>query len=168
MEKSIYTNKPQDPLNKASTIVRFGEGFIIFAGVIHILVVYSNMIFPDLLSIEMDTLRGSIMGVAFLWLSLGVRKRSSLIAIITLLAWGLDTLLKYAINSGIASGPLMTRSIIAMGLLIGIVGCLMFRSLPKPSESHKESIPKIGRVRIVIFSIFSVIGLGAAVSTLFI
>ena len=163
MSKSI--NEPQRALDRANGIAEIGERIVIFIGILHIIIVYSNILFPDFLPIDMDTLRGSIMGVLLLWLSLGIRRRSGVIAVITLLAWGIDTLLKYVINSGIASGPLFTRSVIAIALLVGIVGCYMFRALSKSNEN--DSIPTISYARIITFSVLSVVGIMATVTLIF-
>ena len=145
-------------LNKANTIAEAGERIVIFAGIIHIIIVYFHLLLPGFLPIDMDPFRGSIMGVLFLWLSLGIRKRNREIAVITLLAWGVDTALKYILNAGIASGPLLIRSSVAIGLCIGIVGCFMFRALLKSNRYNEVfsneiigSIPKIGHARIVAF-----------------
>jgi len=156
--------------NKATKISEVGESVVLFAGVIHIIIVYSHLLFPGFLPIEMDILRGSLMGVLFLWLSLGIRKRNRAIAILTLVAWGVDTILKYVLNSGIAFGPLFIRGSVALGLLIGIVGCCMFRALLRSNKDNEEfsneikgSISEISRARIITFSILSVVGLGAFV-----
>jgi len=129
-------NKERRSLYEVNKIVRASEYFIIIVGVIHLVVIYANWLFPDLLRIEMDPLRGSLMGVLLLWLSLGVRKRNSFIAILVMITWIADTVLKAILNSGLASGPLMIRSTIAIGLLISIVGCLKFRALLKSSENE--------------------------------
>jgi len=174
MSEHIKTIPPRSALDKANSIAKTGENIVILAGIIHIIIVWSNLLFPDLLAIEMDTLRGSLMGILFLWLSLGIRRRNRVIAIITLIAWATDTLLKYVLNSGIASGPLFIRAGLAIGLFIGIVGCFMFRSVQKSNRDKEafskeiiESIPPIDHARIIIFSALSIVGLGAFVSELY-
>jgi len=160
--------------NKATKISEAGESVVLFTGVIHITIVCSHLLFPGFIPIEMGILRGSFMGVLFLWLSLGVRRRNRAIAVITVIAWGADTVLKYILNSGIASGPLFVRGGVTLGLLAGIVGCCMFRALLKSSKSDRKfsneiigGIPNISRARIITFSILSLIGLGAFVVELY-
>lgn len=171
-DKNSNENKEKESLYDVNKIIKVSEYFTTFLGVIHLVIVYTNWLFPDLLRIEMDSVRGSIMGILLLWLSLGVRKRNSFVAIIILIAWGVDTGIKAILNSGIASGPLITRSAIAIGLLVSVVGCLKFRAILKSSENISftngiiRSIPKIEHARITAFSILTVVGLGAVMIAL--
>lgn len=171
-DKSLNENEDKKSLYGVNKIVSASEYFVIFVGIAHLVVVYTNWLFPNLLRIEMDSVRGSLMGISLIWLSLGVRKRNSFIAIVTLIVWAADTALKTMLNSGLASGPIIMRSAIAIGLLISIVGCLKFRALLKSSENESfssgimRSIPKIEHGRITAFSILTVVGLGAFILAL--
>ena len=163
-----------EKLDRANKVAETGERIVLFAGFALLVIVYVNLFFPHLLSIQIDSFRGALVGELFIWLSLGLRKRNRGVAVLILLIWMTDTVLKYVLNGGIPLGPLFVRSTLAIGLCVGIAGCFLFRALLQSSEHDREladriraSIPKISRVRIITFCLVSVAGFGVYASELF-